>query len=201
MTGARCHTLMLVLIVMHVHTAYGHFGQKRTKAQLLNDWWWPGLEDDVVRVLSTCPHCKQINTSFGVEPPTLQSLPIKGMMYRWSCDLAGPLPITSAGNTYLFVAIEHFTKHIVVAAIPAKSAVHTAAAFLANVLGRHGACAEVSKIDHRTTSPYHPQANGMTERAVQTIKRSISKFCAQAAEPEVWDLHMHYITLGYNCSS
>ena len=206
-------------LIMFVHTAYGHFGQKRTKSQLLLDWWWPGLEDDVVRVLSTCPHCRQVNTSFGTPPNTLHTLPIKGFMYRWSCDLAGPLPTTVHNNTYLFIAIEHFTKTIVVAAIPEKSAVHTATAFLSHVIGRFGACAEVvtdqggewlgqfhelcesCKIDHRTTSAYHPQANGMTERAVQTIKRSIGKFCAQATTPEVWDLHMHYIALGYNCST
>jgi site-specific DNA-cytosine methylase len=121
-----------VALIMSVHCNYGHFGQKRTKAQLLQNWWWAGLEDDVVRVLSTCPYCKQINTVFNAQPHELHSLPIEGMMYRWSCDLAGPLPITTAKNQYAFIAIEHFTKVIVIEALPAKEAQNTSRAFLAH---------------------------------------------------------------------
>jgi site-specific DNA-cytosine methylase len=212
------HPDVRLQLVQQVHSSMGHFGVKRTKHLLMQDWWWAGIEDDVVRVLSACPYCKQINTSFKTEQPQLRSLPIEGLMYRWSCDLAGPLPTTARNNRYLFIAIEHFSKNIEVMAIPDKEADTTAHAFLSMVLGRYGACAEVltdqggewlgafhelleaSFIDHRMTSPSHPQANGLTERAVQTFKRAISKFCTQSEHPELWDLQLQYIALGYRCS-
>lgn len=205
-------------VVKRVHESLGHFGVKRTRRLVMLHYWWSGMEDDVVRVLKACPHCQQLNTQFTARPTALQPLPIEGYLYRWSCDLAGPLPLTKAGNRYVFIAIEHFSKHIEVAAIPNKEAATTSAVFLAQVLGRFGACAEVvtdqgtewqaefhdllsrSFIDHRMTSPSHPQANGLTERAVQTFKSALAKYCAQDNTAEEWDRHLHYVALGYRCS-
>jgi site-specific DNA-cytosine methylase len=207
-----------VAVVKKVHEGLGHFGVKRTRRLVMLSYWWSGMEEDVVRVLKACQHCRQVQTQFIARPSTLQPLPIEGYLYRWSCDLAGPLPLTKAKNQYVFIAIEHFSKHIEVAAIPNKEAGTTSAVFLAQVLCRFGACGEVvtdqgtewqaqfhellsrSFIDHRMTSPSHPQANGLTERAVQTFKSALAKYCAQENSAEEWDLHLHYIALGYRCS-
>ena len=56
-------------------------------------------------------------------------------------------------------------------------------------------------IDHRRTAPNHPQADGLAERAVQTIKRSLRKFCETSLTPEAWDKALPWIMLGYNCST
>jgi hypothetical protein len=80
-------------VVQRVHESTGHFGVKRTRHLIQLSWWWAGIEQDVVRELKHCQHCMQMNARFSNEHPTLQSLPIEGYMYQWSCDLFGPLPL------------------------------------------------------------------------------------------------------------
>eukprot|EP00983_Pelagomonas_calceolata_P025683 805206-Pelagomonas_calceolata.AAC.1 len=56
-------------------------------------------------------------------------------------------------------------------------------------------------IDHRVTASNHPQADGLAERAVQTVKRALRKVCEASATPSLWDKLLPWILLGYNCST
>jgi hypothetical protein len=60
----------------------------------------------------------------------LSPLPIQGMFYRWSCDLAEELPQTSRGNVYIMIMIEHFSKRVELVTLPNKSSHSTSYAFL-----------------------------------------------------------------------
>ncbi|KAJ9507809.1 hypothetical protein QJQ45_019277 [Haematococcus lacustris] len=205
-------------LVLNMHGSNGHFGVRRTTAMLLHNHWWAGIHADVARILKSCHVCDRARASFNLRAAQLSPLPVQGLFYRWGVDLAGPLPRTRHGNEYLMVCIEHLTKHVELVPIPDKLATTTAYHFHHQVLGRFGASAEVLTdggrefqgefadllqrhlIDHRVTSPHHPQADGLAERAVQTFKDALRKHIAVSGDPAAWDEALPAIALGYRVS-
>ena len=208
-----------VLIIKQLHNKCGHFGVRRTAALVLNSFWWHGLQADVAHLVSGCKECSRIRATFGsAEPAELQPLPIKGLGYRWGVDLAGPLPKNPRGHQYVMICVEHFSKHIEAIPIADKTPECTTYAFTHNVLARFGACAELvhdngsewegafkrmmqeALIDSRPTSANHPQANGMSKKCVQTVKRALRKMCLEKQCVENWDLEIPWLLMGYRCS-
>jgi hypothetical protein len=206
-------------LIRQIHERCGHFGERRTVHLLLLTYWWQGLGTDVASVLKTCEVCDRVNTAtFNAPQPDLNSLPIEGLFYRWGVDLCGPFDTTSRNNQYAMVCIEHFSKWVEIIPIPNKESATVAFTFLHSVLSRFGSCAEVLTdqgrefqgdfaqlllqcfIDHRTTSPNHPQADGLAERAVQTLKKGLRKYCGSPGHPKEWDEHMAWVAMGYRCS-
>jgi hypothetical protein len=207
-------------LVKQLHERCGHFGARRTAALVLNSYWWHGLQADVAHLVSACKECSRVKATFNAtDPAELQPLPIKGLGYRWGVDLAGPFPETARGHRYIMVCVEHFSKMVEAIPIPDKTPECTAYAFLHNVLARYGACAECvhdngtewsggafqqllqdALIDPRHTSANHPQANGMTERCVQTIKKALKAMCLGKQNTKDWDLELPWLLLGYRCS-
>ena len=54
------------------------------------------------------------------------------------------------------------------------------------------------RIEHRLTTAYHPQANGLDERFNQTMKNSIAKFSQD--NKASWDINISEIVYAYNTS-
>lgn len=211
-------------LIQAAHTQTGHFGVQRTAALLSHSYWWRSMFTDVKAVVSRCSLCDRARSSFSAVQRELRPLPIIGIMYRWGCDLAGPFPETEPidpkrpiSYTYAMVAVEHFSKFLVLEPIPAKEPVYTARVF-ERILATFGGCAECltdrgsewggefrlllarSLIDARYTSPLHPEANGLAERCVQVIKRGLSKMVEQEGQVHTWDRHLSSLQLAYNCS-
>jgi hypothetical protein len=72
-----------------------------------------------------CEQFDTLKTSFSSRHLTLFPLPIQGMFYYWSCDLAKELPQTSKGNVYIMIMIEHFSKWVELVALLDKSSHNT----------------------------------------------------------------------------
>jgi len=207
-------------LIRKAHDHNGHFGVKRTVSMLQPHFYWVGLWQDVATFVGQCEPCKRSNVSFNTRSPELHSLPVVPIGVRWSVDLAGPFPITSRqGSKYVMICVEGYSKWAELIPLPDKEALHTADAFLRNVISRYGAMAEVVTdrgkewegafqellaqclVDHRRTSPSHPEANGMAERVVQTMKQSLAKMSEQGGQPEEWEAYLSWVALGYNCST
>jgi len=208
---------LTLIKVAHEHN--GHFGVRRTVSLLRPHYYWVGMWVDVSTFVGQCESCQRARVSFVTRAPQLNSLPIVPIGVRWSVDLAGPFQAVSRqGNRYIMIAVEGYSKWVELVPLPAKEARHTADAFLRCIIGRYGAMAEVVTdrggewegafqelleqclVDHRRTSPSHPEANGLAERVVQSVKRCLAKMLEQEGRPVEWESYLAWIMLGYNCS-
>ena len=57
---------------------------------------------------------------------------------------------------------------------------------------------EQTNTEHRITSAYHPQTNGLTERFNQTLSRCLSKVINDSHDD--WDLKINTVLMGYRAS-
>jgi hypothetical protein len=108
-------------LIQKVHSELGHFGIKRTYSLFAPHYHWRGMYDQVRDVIARCEQYDRVRTSFSSRQFTFSPLPIQGMFYHWSCDLAGELPQTSRGNVYIMIMIKHFSKWVELVVLPDKS--------------------------------------------------------------------------------
>ena len=97
----------------------------------------------MVAVVQACLPCARVKARFRESGKELHPLPIRGLGYRWEVDFAGALLETAAGNTYVLVCIEHFTKWVELIPLRSKSSKDAARALLKGVLSRYGAPSKI----------------------------------------------------------
>ena len=130
-------------------------------------------------------------------------------------DMMGPFQTTTSGNKYSAVVTDYMTNTLRHKLCQTK-APKQQLSLCTGILFAQGTPAEVVTdqggefqghfqalldkciIDHRLTSPYHPQANGLTEGAKQTINRALVKMTKE--DPHNWDKQIPTILMGYRAS-
>ena len=205
-------------LVTKIHVQHGHFGQRRTTQLVMLHHWWTGLYKDCAKVVKECEACNRVSATFNSTQPVLKPLPVRGLMYRWGLDLFGPYPESERGYKYVLVCVEHFSKWIEAFPMTCKASAEVAYHLLHGVIARYGAPAQMVTdgggefageveellrkclVDHRITSAQHPQANGLAERAVGTLKRCLKRHVAETKDVKHWDEFLPWILMGYRAT-
>jgi hypothetical protein len=120
-------------------------------------------------------------------------------------DFLGPIkPVSTNGNKYVLVMTDAFSKWTEVVALPNQTAETTCRALMDKIILYHGPpkiivtdrgtnftsrlfnnlCNEL-QTKHKTTTAYHPQSNGMTERFNKTVIDMVRKYVDD--ELENWE--------------
>ena len=206
-----------ILEELHSGAVAGHLGEEKTLNRLRQRFYWPGHFNDVRDFCRTCPVCIATKTP----PPKCRAelKPIKPgyPMQIVAVDILGPLPESDAGNSYLLVVGEYFTRWMEAFPIPNQEAVTVARTLIDKYFCRFGLpeqlhsdqgkqfvsdllkeVCRVLRIAKSRTTAYHPQSDGLVERYNRTLLSMLST-CANE-HPFKWEDYVQKVCMAYNTS-
>jgi hypothetical protein len=180
-------------IMERCHKEAAHAGALKTMLVVQEGYVWQGMRAEIESFVKKCPLC-QVHVNRPEKPP-MGDMPIaQSPAQVVGLDLIGPLMTSTQGNSYIMVVIDHFSGWIEAYPLPNKSNEAVWERMRNDYFPRHGACRVLitdqgaefkgkdwdewlrgNRVEHRRTTPYHPQSNGKCERANRTIKEMIRK--------------------------
>lgn len=181
----------------HARVAGGHVGGKATARKILQvRLWWPTIHEDAKEYAKSCDVCQRVgNPSHWYELP-LNPIHTVQIFEKWAVDFIGPimLPAHHSHARYIITATEYLTRWA--EAAPVKDCTtDTPTRFifeciisrfgcpksLTSAQGMHFINETVASLlnkfmaQHRKSSLYHPQANGMVETFNKILERGLTK--------------------------
>ena len=200
------HLKTILLAEAHDTIFGGHFGIEKTLEKVKRYWYWPGLHRDVEEYVKTCTICQK--TKHSTQRPAGLLQPIRAQ-FPWEIItmdfVSGLAPGGITDNTMCLVIVDKFSKYILLESVPESiDAEQTADILVKRVISQFGIPEKVitdrgpqfaANLWHRVltflgskpalASAHHPQTDGQTERAVQTVKRLVSAFANE--QEEIWE--------------
>uniref|UniRef100_A0A3B4VHR5 Gypsy retrotransposon integrase-like protein 1 n=1 Tax=Seriola dumerili TaxID=41447 RepID=A0A3B4VHR5_SERDU len=193
-----------------------HPGTHRTLLFLQQRFWWPGMARDVRAFVAACSVCARGKSSHQPPAGLLRPLPIPTR--PWShiaLDFVTGLP-PSEGKTVILTIIDRFSKCVHYVPLPKlPSALETSELLIQHVFRLHGLPSDIvsdrgpqftSQVwrdfckavgaTASLSSGYHPQTNGHTERANQSLESAL--WCVAAHHPVSWSSHLPWIEHAHN---
>ena len=163
----------------------GHQGIEKCRMRTRSSVWWPGITEQVSRMIQQCPVCTK-----EAQPRREPLLPSPLPQYPW--HTVGTDLFELKGNHYLAI-VDYFSRYPEVIKLTTTTSTGVIKA-LQSVFSRHG-IPEIIRSDngpqysshefsqfansygfsHMTSSPHYPQSNGQAERTVQTVKRLLKR--------------------------
>ena len=173
-----------IMKAVHDNKRAGHFAYRRTFARLRYRYFWNTMCRDVKEYTDGCETCARANVC-RLAPAGLL-VPLKPTIRPFSrvgYDKMGPIHKSAAGNEVIFTITDYCTKTVLGRATATGRAVDAVNFLLDQVINTFGAPNEIITdngrefcnsyfkelivaydINHVTTTAYHPQSNGQTER-------------------------------------
>lgn len=212
------HLRRILLQSLHDDPTSGHLGFARTYDRVVQRFFWPSMRRFISGYVRRCIACQRRKHLPSASQGMLQPIPPPAApFHRLGIDLLGPFPVSADGNRWVVVCVDHYTRYAETKALPTATAPDVATFLLEQIILRHGAPRELlsdrgssflstvvsellraCSIHRLTTTAYHPQCNGATERLNRTLSDMLSMYVD--ASHTNWDTVLPFITYAYNTS-
>ena len=194
----------------------GHPGRWKTLELVSRNYWWPNMSRYIGQYTSTCDLC--LRTKVRRQSPTGELHPTPVPEVRWetiSVDFIVELP-EAHGHDAIMCVVDSLSKRAhFIPTHTTISSLGTARLFLANSWKLHGLPRSVISdrgpqfvseftrelyrllgIQLATTTAYHPQADGQTERVNQELEQYLRVFVSERQDD--WDELLPMAEFQYN---
>ena len=192
-------------LIRALHDQRGHFAVDSVVEALTRFGYWDTMSNDVKDYIRECEGCQYFKPREEVEE--LHPVAPLEIFKLWSLDFVGPLPSTADGNEYLLVAIDHFSRFPIAKPVPNQSGSAVCKFLMEEIVCNFGPpCAILTdqgtpfvnnqvrnflggcNIEHRVSTAYHPESNGLVERYNGVIESSLKKYTL--GDERRWDLYV-----------
>jgi transposase InsO family protein len=189
------------------HNGLGHFAFASIYPLMSNRGWWPRCRDDLRFYISRCPQCQLHRSATTTNPPIKPIVPTGLPFERFGLDFVTTKSTTRSGMKYIITAIDHATRWIVAKAVKEMTAKVVVAFLYKEIVMNYGAPYEIITdrgsqflsrclkrfenycgIRHFATSSYHPQSNGLLERAHAMVNSTL--LTLSDGNPDRWDEYL-----------
>ncbi|KAL3686474.1 hypothetical protein R1sor_009048 [Riccia sorocarpa] len=197
----------VVLKSCHFDEAGGHFSGELTARKIyLAGYWWSTVHKDCDNYVKRCNACQRQSRQVSRYAALLSPMLVARPFQKWGIDFIGPInqPSRNTRHKYIIVATDYVTKWAEAASFTRARGSITIQFLHHNIISRFGVpitiitdngthflndaveeLAEAYGIEHRRSTPYHPQTNGQVERTngilVNVLKKTV------ALNPTDWD--------------
>ncbi|GFT53667.1 transposon Ty3-I Gag-Pol polyprotein [Trichonephila clavipes] len=142
---------------------------------------------NVVRYVMHCRECQRRKSVPQRPPGRLVPIPPAiAPFHRIGIDLLGRFPKSAHGNKWIIVCTDYSTRYAITKKPCRQPKLVSSLVDLCN-------------IDHRFTTAYHPQTNGLTERFNKTLADMLSMYVD--VEQKNWDEILPFVTFAYNTAN
>ena len=163
----------------------GHLGIRKTRARVLQRYYWPGVFTDIAKYCRTCEVCQRSQPRRPTKVKMITMPIVVKPFQQIAMDFVGPLPRTQRGNRFILTMCDYATRYPEAIPLPSTEAGRVAKE-LVSVFARVGVPDEILmdqgsnfmsallgevylllNIQRIRTTPYHPQTDGLVERDTQ----------------------------------
>ncbi|GKB32709.1 putative reverse transcriptase domain-containing protein, partial [Tanacetum coccineum] len=155
--------------------------------------WWLGMKKNIALYVSKCLTCSKIKAEHQRPSGLLQQPEIPEWKWeRIAMDFVTKLPRTSRGHDSIWVIVDRLTKSAHFLSMREDYKMNRLARiYLNEIVARHG-----TQLDMSTA--YHPQADGQSERTIQTLEDMLRACVLDFVGS--WDVHLLLVEFSYNNS-